>query len=344
MENTTPNADAPAAPFANQEIEALKSKVSILNQQLTDFEKGSGRSFELLKWVMGVIFGAMGMIIAFAGVNWWTGKANYERDKDFLKQEALLLEQRLALSQKELAALDNEQFVHIREQLETNWYGQVLSNDKQLEYIRTNSQTAFKSMLMDKSKDFDSVLSTLKVAITNLDKAVDARFREYGTQINNAYASFQATNLAAVSNLLIDVDTAMAKATGISLAVQGSYLCKGNRSNKPESAISMGVGISSLAKAGSDLVKGGDETDLKNCLEQLLVYFPNFIQHTPRLSLCVIDDMYAIASDVDRLTMTLQASAYGARYDAETVSVKNCNDLFKRLVKESREARLTPRK
>lgn len=96
METNPPVPGGAPAPDTKAEIETLKKQAATFQQQLTDVEKTLAKGFELSKWGMGMF---ITFAIFFAGFNWWTGKTNYERDRESSKQQADLLEQRLVRCQ-----------------------------------------------------------------------------------------------------------------------------------------------------------------------------------------------------------------------------------------------------
>ena len=109
------------------DIAALRVQVSALHDQFTDLKHSSYRWVEVLKWGMGML---IVLVIVFAGSNWWIGKTNYDKDKEFRKQQTEIIQQKLAMYQTDLASLNEKQLAEIRSRGETNYTGLCAVMDK----------------------------------------------------------------------------------------------------------------------------------------------------------------------------------------------------------------------
>lgn len=311
---------------ADNEIEALKQQIKILQQQLGDLEKGNGRLFEILKWGMGMF---ITFAVVFAGFNWWSGKLNYDRDREALKHESDLLAQGLSLSQKDSAASAKKDFEELR-----------IANEKQLAVIRADVETNLVTMIAGHAKQLENAMFTFQSAATNLDSALTARFSEYQTQLRSVLTNLDATNTVAISNLFTAVNVGLADAKGISLLIQGNYMCKDNRSKTPDSCAIMVGGLSSLATGCIQLINASEEHNFESGLRQIVKYYPVLINNSPRDCLFPADDMYNLGRTVDSLVTAIRQNNTSGRYDGMASEIQSLNTIYKKVVVESRVGRV----
>jgi len=78
-------------------------QVGALQEQFTDLKHSSYRWVEILKWGMGIL---VVFVIVVSGSNWWIGKTNYDKDKEFRRQQTEIIHQKLAMYQTDLASLN----------------------------------------------------------------------------------------------------------------------------------------------------------------------------------------------------------------------------------------------
>jgi len=103
MKSIPPAPRTKRAQTRQTDIAALRMQVGALQEQFTDLKHSSYRWVEILKWGMGIL---VVFVIVVSGSNWWIGKTNYDKDKEFRRQQTEIIHQKLAMYQTDLASLN----------------------------------------------------------------------------------------------------------------------------------------------------------------------------------------------------------------------------------------------
>ena len=303
------------------DIAALRVQVSALHDQFTDLKHSSYRWVEVLKWGMGML---IVLVIVFAGSNWWIGKTNYDKDKEFRKQQTEIIQQKLAMYQTDLASLNEKQLAEIRSRGETNYTGLCAVMDKRIMdafMVFSNSIAAKTESVANEMNDlFEGLSLTNRMAILNL----------------------QESNVLAIANVQASVRMLLSKAEGITLFVQGSQLCRDNKGDTLKSACLLAGGVRSCAEAATDLVECNDEVNAQNCLRRLTDTLPVLITNAPSGTLDAIERTGELRKSIALLVSTLEQPKNKSRYSSELMSIKAYGRLIEQQMKEEAEAGIAP--
>jgi hypothetical protein len=256
-----------------------------VEERLRVLEKPESRMFEILKWGMG-IFGVFA--VAFAGFNWWSAKTNYERDRDYLKQQTDILARALTLAQHEL----------------------MLSNDQRIDTIRKDTQNSLLSISNSLQEEFTSLLRTnelrysnslvnLTNAIVQLTLGITNVLSQYGSNILSLVSS-QETNINifltnAATHLtaqITQIDTNSAKylyqGSGMAFMLQGNMIMsdvkkRTGRETKVEISQQFQEAAESHVEAAHLLLAANEEQNLSHCLAALCdSSIPGLINNTSK--------------------------------------------------------------
>jgi hypothetical protein len=333
MEPTEARPSESRTPENTGEVEALKARVSSQEDQLAHIKEHGGRMFDVVKWAMVLFMGV-------AGLNWWTGKTSYDRDKELLKDQAKLLEKQLALSQQELGILDENRLNIIRSQIESNMLRLASVNDTQLADIRTEAKSSVTNLITSMATQFVASVSHLMTAMSNVNNAVQSELDTNRQRVNATINTLAMTNDLIISNLVSELEIAILKSEGLSLGVQGLQLCTGNKAKKIKAATDMAIGVSSFTKASLDYLKAKDEADFRRSIARLNEYLPILMKNAPLGELPIIDDMFGMSVQIDQLVQSLEQRTENNRYEMETAMLEQNNKVFKKLIKEQREMKI----
>ena len=193
-----------------------------LDQRVKALENNENRGFKILKWGFG-IFSLF--IVFFAGFNWLSAKANYDREREDFQREREDFQNRLALIEKETALSNEKQIDEIKKQSESSLI--AISNNLQNAFValehqadarRSNAVAAFTNAIL--------LLTTNLVEQVNANLArITEEFNVTTTNINRALAGAIKQNTeilnSTVTNVQADVTKAIAGAKGVSAMVQG---------------------------------------------------------------------------------------------------------------------------
>ena len=166
------------------DVAALKLRLESAEARVSDLDKAHSRGLDLLKWGMG-LFGSFALV--FAGFNWFTARTNYERDKDYLKQQVDLLEKTVAVSQREINNSNDKRLSDMENEIGTNLAKLFVLNDNKLLGIEAEARTNLNRLFAEKATAFVGSISNLQAAITNLNPVVQAQLDDHWRRVNAAY-------------------------------------------------------------------------------------------------------------------------------------------------------------
>jgi hypothetical protein len=313
----------------NMEIATLKSQLEALKDQIKS-------AHDMLKWGLGLAF-------LIFGFNWWTASKNSDRDRDALKQQTALLQQELGLAQRNLEAQNEKQIAAIRIQVETNIAGLASLQDKTFADINRRVETNILALIAARKEEMDKAIAVLNNASSNANAQMEARLVENAKHIADVAISLAQSNAVLASNLVSAFEIETRNATAISLAVQGNQCCLGNKATTREEIITLGAGISSYLQATEDWLIVKDEGNVRRTLDKLQKYEPILAIKSPPIHtlLSTIEDLANIGAQSDHLMHELENPRYNNRYSQDVQWLQIQNRLYKKLVQEDRERRLT---
>ena len=257
----------PEKPNDKAEIEALIARLTALENQvrgtndilrlgMVTVESQGKTNLETFKWALSIF---TVLALAFAGFNWWSGKANYERDKETLKANAELMEKKTAVSH-------------------TEW---VMTADKQLAEMRNQTQTNVQTLFAFREKQLGETLASFTNDLKTLSDAMIQ------------------TNRVSMSNTVASLTKSGKRAEGLTLFVQGVQFCKDNKCETPNQFALLAGGIKSLAGAASDLSEAEDEANLRKCLGRLTEYLTVLISNAKPEHLALLDAGMDFTGELD---------------------------------------------
>ena len=313
MENNDPNPSGDVLHDTNG-IVALKQKIEVFEHRFNELDKSNSRGLDILKWGMGMFITFAIVFASFiAGFNWWAGKTSYDKDKDFLHQQADLLSKTLVISQKELAFL----------------------NDKQLDNIRNEAATnnAILSAAIQKNS-----LDGLILLRSNLYE----RFQQLSASLNDQLRLYLQTNDVVISNLMASYRLSLSNATALSemelrktealaLSVRGDQYSKSNDGKTLGAVYNLGIGIRSFADAALASLKANDELQLWQYMFQLECCLEIALSNSPPKILVSMESM-GLGRNIDELIAELKASNVMSEHYGEVADLERFRKRLKGLV------------
>ena len=194
-------------------VQAPPDTVSLedVERRLQIVEKTESSMTELLKWA----FIAFTVTVSIVAVyNWWSVKTDYEKDKEYMRQQAYIFAKQSDLAQKELTHANNKKMQELKYEMETSFVTASNIMQKSLDVIQYNNDVKWTNASVAISNTMRLTAMVLTNILYNVSASIHA---EVSSELTN--------DDVAINKILVQIQERAhqetAEAMGMAAMVQG---------------------------------------------------------------------------------------------------------------------------